>query len=106
MVFGAIISLKHAQNPEKKPPTERWFRKWWDANELHKIKTKPLALVRFTAAEEKDVKTWFVDYKQALRTVGIKNKKDIINFDEAGFRVGCMKGHEILVPLDVLEVRI
>ena len=28
-----------------------------------------------------------------------------MNFDEVGFRVGCAKGQEILVPLDILEVR-
>ena len=28
VVFGAIIALKHTQNPHKKPFTERWFRLW------------------------------------------------------------------------------
>jgi hypothetical protein len=31
-------------------------------------------------------------------------KKNIYNFDEAGFRVGCARGEEILVPLDIREV--
>ena len=63
--------------------------------------TKPLAHIRFTAAQEKDVKIWFNDYKKALVTLEIKNKKNIINFDEAEFCVGCMKGYKIIVPLDV-----
>lgn len=104
VVFSAIIALKRAQDPRKKPPSERWFRSWWKSHNLHEIKIKPVEVVRFDATEEKDIKTWFVEYEQALKSFGIKNSKDIINFDEAGFRVGCMKGHEILLPKDVLEV--
>ena len=62
-------------------------------------------MIRFTAAQEEDIQAWFVDYRQALKTLQIKTKKNIVNFDEAGFRVGCMKGHQILAPTDVLEVR-
>ena len=105
VVFNAIVSLKRGQNPESSGPTLRWFRTWWKKNNLHKIKTKPLAMIRFTAAQEKDIQAWFVDYRQALKTLQIKTKKNIVNFDEAGFRVGCMKGHQILAPTDVLEVR-
>jgi hypothetical protein len=32
--------------------------------------------------------------------------KDIYNFDETGFRVGCPKGEEIYVPQEVKEVYI
>lgn len=104
VVYNAIVNLKRVQDPEKKSPTQRWFRGWWKTSNLHKIKTKPLAFVRFTAAQEKDVKTWFVDYRNVLKELEIKSKKDIINFDEAGFRVGCMKGRDIIVPADVLQV--
>jgi hypothetical protein len=31
-------------------------------------------------------------------------RKNVINFDEAGFRVGCSKGQSILVPDDIKEV--
>ena len=30
-------------------------------------------------------------------------RRDLWNFDEAGFRIGCLKGQEILVPNDVKE---
>ena len=30
-------------------------------------------------------------------------RRNIVNFDEAGFQVGCMKGQWILIPLDVTE---
>ena len=55
VVFNAIVSLKRGQNPESSGPTLRWFRTWWKKNNLHKIKTKPLAMIRFTAAQEKDI---------------------------------------------------
>jgi hypothetical protein len=55
------------------------------------------------AASERDIKDWFEDYRYELAKL-IKKTENIINFDEAGFRAGCMKGHEILVPLDVQEV--
>ncbi|MCJ1464295.1 hypothetical protein MMC07_002908 [Pseudocyphellaria aurata] len=42
--------------------------------------------VRFTAAQNKDIQTWFVNYKQALRALDIgTDGKRVINFDEAGF---------------------
>ena len=67
-------------------------------------KTKLLATKRDSAAQEDGIRFWFVDYRQVLRALRISNKMNIVNFDEAGFRVGCMKRHEILVPADVSEV--
>ena len=103
LIFNAIKSLKRSQNADYKGPTKRWFRTWWKSNHLHKIKTKPLPVVRYTAGQVKDVKAWFADYRVVLRELNIKNKRNIINLDEAGFRVCCMKGLEILVPTDVKE---
>ena len=77
--------------------------KWWKSSNLKKIKSKPLATVRFTAQQEDDVHKWFKTYQSTLSEYGIK-RKNIINFDEAGFRVGCTKGQWILVPDDIKEV--
>lgn len=103
VVFAAIRSLKQGEDPDFDGPSERWFQLWWKANKLHKIKTKPLAVVRYSAAQESDVRIWFEEYRQVLRDLKIVHRRNIINFDEAGFRIGCMKGHEILVPADVKE---
>lgn len=103
VVYNDVVSLKRAQNPGRKAPTKRWFSKWWRTQSLHKIKTKPIAAVRFTAAQDKNVKAWFSGYEKVLKALGIRDKKNI-NFDEAGFRVGCMKEHEILVPINIKEV--
>jgi hypothetical protein len=55
-----------------------------------------------TAQDEQDVKRWFKKYKETIREYKIK-QRNIVNFDEARFRVGCLKGTYILVPLDVVE---
>jgi hypothetical protein len=55
-----------------------------------------------TAQQEQDVIKWFKVYRQYLKDYNIK-RRNIVNFDEAGFRVGCAKGQWILVPEDVLE---
>ncbi|OXV09209.1 hypothetical protein Egran_03031 [Elaphomyces granulatus] len=57
---------------------------------------------RFTAQQENDVRKWFKKYQSTLKEYNIK-RKNVINFDEAGFRVGCSKGQFILVPDDINE---
>ncbi len=101
IVFSAIIGLKRAHN--QKAPSRRWFRTWWKQSNLHKIKTKPLSIIRFAAAQESDVIDWFVQYKSVIKALKIRRRRNIINFDEAGFRLGCLKGKEIMVPLDIRE---
>jgi hypothetical protein len=74
--------------------SDSWFQKWWKAQPLHKIKTKPIVRFRFTAQDKLGVKDWFKQYKTAVVKHNVE-RKDIWNFDETGFRVGCPKGQEI-----------
>jgi hypothetical protein len=104
IIQNAILNLKRQENPLCKAPSDTWFLDWYKRNELHTIKTKPLATVRFTAAQETDVVSWFRGYKAELMSLGITLRKNVINFDEGGFRVGCMKGHQVIVPDDIREV--
>jgi hypothetical protein len=97
------VNLKRQGNALCAPPSDRWFQKWYKENNLHKIRTKPLATVRYTAAQEKDVISWFKGYKEKLTSLGIDRREKIINFDEAGFRFGCMKGHQVIVLDDIKE---
>ena len=53
VIFTFVVNLKRAR--DCKSPTRRWFRDWWKSNHLHKIKIKPLPMIRFEAADEKDV---------------------------------------------------
>lgn len=70
---------------------------------MHEIKAKPLAVARMTAEQEQEVIRWFKGFQATIRKYKIR-RKDIMNFDEAGFRVGCPKGQYPLVPLNILEV--
>ena len=91
LVYNSIYNLKRAQNPNFKAPSLARFGKWYKENKLHMIKSKPLVVVRLTAQDEKEVQQWFKGYRQTIQERKIK-RKNIINFDEAGFRVGCAKG--------------
>jgi hypothetical protein len=101
VILSAITRLRALEN--KLPPSISWFRKWWKTQPLHKIKTKPIARVRITAQDQEEVRQWFRRYRQVLREHKI-SRGNVWNFDETGFRVGCPKGEEIYVPLDVKEV--
>jgi hypothetical protein len=98
LVFNAICGLK-----KDKPPSKSWFQKWFKKAGLHTIKTKPIAVIRVTAAQISEVEKWFQQYRVQLAKYQIR-RKNIYNFDEAGFRVGCARGEEILVPMDIKEV--
>ena len=60
-------------------------------------------MIRFEAAQEADVTRWFADYRHELKTLNIRKRRNILNFDEAGFRIGCMRGQEILVPMEIKQ---
>ena len=103
IVFNMIVALKRARDPTSVGPTRRWFRAWWKASGIHKIKIKPLAMERFEAVEESEIYRWFGEYRSTLKCLGIRSKRNIVNFDEAGFRIGCMASQEILVPDEIKE---
>lgn len=103
LIFNAIRNLKQKEKFGFRGPTKRWFQTWWKANKLHTIKTKPLAAIRYGAGDLHEVEKWFREYKAVLRKLNIKKKRNIVNFDEQGVRIGCMKRQDILVPDDVLE---
>jgi hypothetical protein len=105
LVFQAIYALKKASNPSAIPSSKAWFGKWWKENRLHTIKSKPLAALRIVAQDEIEIQLWFKGYIRTIGELQIQ-RRHILNFDETGFRIGCPKGQTLLVPEDVLEVRI
>jgi RNase P subunit RPR2 len=105
LVFQAIYALKRASNPSAMPPSMAWFGKWWKENRLHKIKSQPLAALRIVAQDENEIQLWFRGYIRTIDRLQIQ-RRNILNFDETGFRIGCPKGQTLLVPEDVTEVRI
>ena len=105
LIFQSIHTLKKAANPNAKAPSRAWFARWWKENHLHKIRSKPLAALCITAQDTANLRLWFKGYIHTIKEKRIK-MKNILNFDETGFRVGCPKGQTLLVPLDVTEVSI
>jgi hypothetical protein len=86
-------------------PSYRWFQGFMkDHPELFKtLKTKPIALVRVTAADYEEVKDWFRGFREFCEKINVQ-PGNILNFDEAGFRVGVAPREEIIVPAYVKEV--
>jgi hypothetical protein len=100
IILAAIIRVRQPLPP----PSKSWFQKWWKTQPLRKIRTKPVARLRVSGQDKTEVQEWFKNYREVIQKHNIK-RRDIWNFDETGFRVGCPKGEEIYVPLDVKEVR-
>ena len=71
---------------------------------MHTITTKPIARDRVDTHDEKDMEEWFDKYKTTLAKYSIKKGKNIHNMDESGARVGCPKGEEVVVPIEVKEM--
>jgi hypothetical protein len=99
LIFQAIIDLKRAQNPTYKAPSPSWFTKWYEKAGLKRIKSKPIAIVRFVAQDKEQVRKWFRQYRYYIGKYRIQ-RQDVHNFDKAGFRVGMMSGQWILVDKD------
>ena len=67
------------------------------------IKTKPLVMKRYEAATEMQLRNWFVDYQRIMIEMKIRSE-NLINFDEADFRIECMKRQKILIPIEMKEL--
>ena len=103
LIYNVICAIKRSHDKRFKAPSISWFSKWWKQSRLHQIKTKPLAWIRLSAQDAEEVRKWFKDYRATLQKYKIK-KQNIINFDKAGFRIGCPKGQYILVLEHIKEV--
>jgi hypothetical protein len=104
-VIKSVIENIRARDG-KGPLSEVWFGKWWTSRGLHKIKTKPIAIVRITAQDEKEVDEWYEKpdgYFDTLSKFQIKDM-NIYNFDETNARLGCPRGMDVIVPEDVKEL--
>jgi hypothetical protein len=105
MVYAAIGCLKANQLPAKEPPSWRWFQIFMKEHPdlFRTLKTKAIARVHVTAADVEEVKDWFNGFRTWCKEHDIQ-PRDVLNFDEAGFRVGVALGEEIVVPAYVKEV--
>jgi hypothetical protein len=72
-------------------------------NLFRTLKTKAIARVRVSAADVEEVKDWFNGFRTWCMEHNIQ-PRDVLNFNEAGFRVSVALGEEIVVPAYVKEV--
>jgi hypothetical protein len=106
MLFGAICHLLKTEVPPRPPPSKRWFQGFLKENvSLHVLKTKRISRKRVTAQDVEEVHTWFQKYERTIKEHNIL-PGNLWNFDETGFRVGCPKGEDVVVPIEVTEVHI
>ncbi|KAI9670472.1 MAG: hypothetical protein M1829_004795 [Trizodia sp. TS-e1964] len=102
-IYSAVCALKRDEGREA--PSTSWLTKWWKNAELHRIKTKPIAAVRYTAQDSTQISEWFEDFNRIVNELDIDRAK-LWNFDEARFQVGCSKSQDILVPEDIQEFKL
>jgi hypothetical protein len=67
--------------------------------DVKKRRTKPLDVKRKTAQDVNNIQKWFRDFSEHIIKRGIPPYR-IWNFDNAGFRVGIIKGEIVYIPLD------
>jgi hypothetical protein len=105
IVYAAVGFLRANQLLPKPPPTMRWFREFMNNHpELFKtLKTKPIAQVRVSAADLEEVREWFYSFWTWCEEHSIQ-PRDVLNFNEARFRVRVASREEIVVPAYVKEV--
>ena len=102
-MFDVIKNLKCALNSDFRNSCSNWFRIWWKANCLHKIKIKFIAIIKYMTTQKHDVVSWFHDYRHALQSLRIIDRKNIINFDETKFQIKCIKKHNIFIFVNVKD---
>ena len=104
VIFSAITNIRARGG--KGPLSNVWFGEWWRKRGLHKIKTKPIAIIRTTAQDEKEVNEWYEKKEGYFDTLAKYQIKDtnIYNFDETNARLGCLKGMDVIVPEEVKEL--
>ncbi|KFZ09595.1 hypothetical protein V501_05525 [Pseudogymnoascus sp. VKM F-4519 (FW-2642)] len=107
MVFNAVCQLLAANNPPRKPPSQRWFQTWIKSQHetFHTIKTRPIEAARVASHDVLAIKEWFHEFKDVCNQLDV-TAADIYNFDEVGFRVGMSTGEHVLVPTAVKELYI
>lgn len=84
---------------------------WWTKRFLkrhpiyRKSKSKSLSAERQAAQEQADIDEHFRDFEAKVKELDIQ-PDDIHNFDETGFRIGCLNGQVVWTYTDVQAVYI
>ena len=83
---------------------EKWTSRWLKRNpQLTKMKRKPLAVARKNAEDPETLKAHFERFRTLQTQYGIQ-AKDLWNFDETGFRIGCARNDFVIVTDKIRKV--
>jgi hypothetical protein len=102
MILRAVADLR----PGKQLPSRRWLQRFLkDHPEFHTIHTKSLNTHRKQAQNKASFEAFFQKYINILERDQIK-PRNLWNVDETGYMIGCYKGTEVIVPIEVKHVSI
>jgi hypothetical protein len=89
----------------KERVSKDWPRRWLHRNKslYRSLRSKTLANERKKSHQIEDLQRHFTDFKDMLEEYQIR-QADVWNFDEIGFRIGCLKGRVVIVPADVKAI--
>jgi DDE superfamily endonuclease/Tc5 transposase DNA-binding domain len=90
--------LKQDYTGDGEPPvvSAEWPRRFIERQpDLHKMRQKPIELVRKLAHDPEVILSWFQRFQALCTQFGVCNE-DIWNFDETGFRIGVGKSQWIV----------
>jgi DDE superfamily endonuclease len=82
-----------------------WGRRWLLRNkEYYKnIRSKTLHAERKAIHHTEEIELHFRQFNEMMVTYDIE-QNDVWNFDEIGFRIGCLRGRMVIVPADVKAI--
>ena len=85
--------------------SKEWARRWMKRNrELFKsIRGRTLSAERKDCHQKEEIDRHFSDFTAVLAEYKIR-QEDVWNFDEIGFRIGCLRGRTVIVPADVKAI--
>jgi hypothetical protein len=61
-------------------------------------------VIKYQIAYESNVKKRFVKNVNVLKALNIRNRRNILNFDETEFRIDCSKEEQILMSSNIKKV--
>jgi len=100
MIQAAATTLLALRSPPRPPPGKTWMDTFTKSlREVKKTKTKPLDIKRKLAQNKGVLIPWFNKYRRFIADHHITPDR-LWNFDEAGFRVGMVRGEVVYVPKD------
>ena len=82
-----------------------WAGRWLKRNQkwFHIVYAKTLAAQRKATHDRKDIEEHFKKFAYALEEFGIQ-QDDCFNFDESGFRIGCLNGRIVITHANTKAV--